>query len=172
MRGWLTGIWTAVAALVLAGPAMSETKTIRMSGPWELFGGSSSKGTGVCGVSTEPEGKYFGLKVFARQTQEMVIHMGGKGFPLAKDQRTNMRMQVDAKPVWEGSGKGFSFDDGDPGVEFVLANNRGPAFFAELMAGSSLKVSLPQAGMPDWVYNLAGTGALANEFNQCLRSLR
>src|SRR5262245_929973 len=58
--------WGILAASVLAAStAWADTRTLAQSGIWEAFGGTTDSGRGVCGISAEPNGRYFGLKLYA-----------------------------------------------------------------------------------------------------------
>ena len=55
----------ALAACLVVASAGAETATLAKSGIWEAFGGKTESGLPVCGISAEPRGRYFGIKLFS-----------------------------------------------------------------------------------------------------------
>ena len=94
----------AIAGWGLAGAALADTKNLARSGSWAAFGGTTTKGLGVCGISGSPGDRYFSLKQFSGydtfivQLQVPTITDGDK---------VGMSLQFDANKLWAATATGF-----------------------------------------------------------------
>src|SRR5213595_2815422 len=99
------GIMAAFAAATLVAAAAdvsAETKPLARAGSWQAFGGTTTKGRGVCGVSAEIATRYFGLKLFAGD-DTFTIQMGTKQWTVTKGEKVGVTMRMDGNPVWRAT---------------------------------------------------------------------
>jgi len=126
----------ALAALALGAfadvtPAEAETKQLAKAQSWEAFGGTTANGRGVCGISAEPGGRYFGVKVFAGNDR-FTIQMGTPEWKqLPPDQKITLHMRFDANAEWNAPGTSFRFEDGDMGLQVFVNRSEMDAFSSE-----------------------------------------
>ena len=158
----------AIAASALGGAALAETKNLARSGSWAAFGGTTTKGLGVCGISGSPGDRYFSLKQFSGydtftvQLQVPSITDGDK---------VGMSLQFDANNVWTATATGFHFEDGDAGLEFTINRSEANRFAYEFESSSQLRIRF-DSGLPQWVMGLQGTMAVSTAFKGCIRDLQ
>jgi len=158
----------AFAGLAVEGTALAETKTLSRSGSWAAFGGTTTKGLGVCGISGSPGDRYFSLKQFSGydtftvQLQVPSITDGDK---------VGMSLQFDANKVWAADATGFHFEDGDAGLEFTINRSEANRFAYEFESSSQLRIDF-DGSLPRWVMGLQGTMAVSTAFKGCIRNLQ
>lgn len=168
MRTGTTFCALALAVLVFSAPTFAETKTLARSGSWAAFGGTTTKGLGVCGISGSPGDRYFSLKQFSGydtftvQLQVPSITDGDK---------VGMSLQFDANNVWTATATGFHFEDGDAGLEFTINRSEASRFAYEFESSSQLRIRF-DSGLPQWVLGLQGTMAVSTAFKGCNRNLQ
>lgn len=159
-----------LAAMLIADPPMAQTRTIVRAGTWEAFGGTTSKGIALCGMSTEANTRYFSIK---RQSGSDVlsVQLGTPQWKLTDGERKQVRLAFDARTARSSAGVGIHFDDGDPGLEFAVSATEIEEFLREFRASAQLTVQFPDANFPDWKVPLSGSSAVADAFQQCVRRL-
>ncbi|MBX3501499.1 MAG: hypothetical protein KF889_18820 [Alphaproteobacteria bacterium] len=160
----------ALALVAIAVSASAETKTLARSGSWEAFGGTATDGTGVCGISAEPGGRYFGLKLFGGQTT-FDIQMGTSQWKIEKGAKVPLTMRFDGHPIWRATATGFHFDDGDAGLQFAVHRNQMENFAREFRDSSQLRIDFKDNQFPAWILGLQGTATVNGAFQSCLRKL-
>lgn len=162
---------SCLLASLWASPSHAKTKTLAQAGSWMAFGGTAEKSNqGVCGISAEPGGRYFGLKFFAGD-DAFTIQMGTKDWKLTDGGRVEMTMQFDAHPMWRGRGTAFHFSDGDAGLELSVKRNQLDRFQLEFRSSSQLQIKF-NGVLPDWRLGLEGTNAVNAAFQTCIRNLK
>ena len=159
-----------LSAMLVVGPAMAQTKTIVRAGTWEAFGGSTSKGAALCGMSTETNTRYFSIKRVGG-SDVMSVQLGTPQWKLTDGERKQVRLAFDSKAARSSAGVGMHFDDGDPGLEFAVPAAEIEEFLREFRAGTQLTVQFPDANFPDWKVPLSGSSAVADAFQQCAKRL-
>jgi len=166
------GSLAAVFGLLLAvADAAAETKTLQRAGSWEAFGGTTTKGRGVCGISAEPAGRYFGLKLFAG-IDTFTIQMGTREWKLEDGRKIPLTLRFDANPTWRATGTAFHFDDGDAGLQFDVNRSEIDNFAREFRDSSKLHIQFENNVLPQWVMGLEGTMAVNGAFQSCMKTLR
>ena len=160
----------ALAASLLVAPAQAETATLAQSGIWEAFGGSTESGRPVCGISAEPGGRYFGLKLFAGN-DTFTIQMGTSEWQLKDDAEVELTMLYDANPGWRATGTVIHFSDGDAGLEFRIKREELERFQREFRTSRQLQIQFTD-GLPDWNLSLDGAGELDGAFQTCIKTLQ
>ncbi len=163
----------AMAALMsaISWPAHGETSLITKSGAWQVFGGTTAGGRPVCGISQSEDGRYFGLKYYARDTT-FTIQMGAKTWRLADGAKQKLQMVLDGGRPWSATGNGIRFGDGDPGLEFTVNRSEIDQFAAQFRAGTVLRVQFTGWDVPEWSLSLAGSNAVMDAFLQCIQGLK
>jgi hypothetical protein len=161
----------ALASCLLASPGHAETKTLAQAGSWMAFGGTAAKsGQGVCGISAEPGGRYFGLKFFAGGSA-FTIQMGTSAWKLTDGGKVEMTMQFDAHSAWRATGTAFHFIDGDAGLEVSVNRNELDRYQSQFRSSSELQIKF-KGVLPDWRLGLEGTNAVNAAFQTCIRNLK
>src|SRR5476651_1124790 len=93
----------ALAVMAGATPATADTTTLAKAQSWEAFGGTTSTGRGLCGISADPGGHYFGVKLFAGNDR-FTLQMGTPEWKqLQPQQKVPVTMRFDANPEWNGN---------------------------------------------------------------------
>lgn len=161
------------ATIALGTAAHAGTKTLARAGSWSAFGGTSSDGVGVCGISAEPAGRYFGLKLFAG-AKTFTIQMGTGQWKslIGKSQKVPVTLRFDNNPIWNAQGTGFIFDDGDPGLEFDVNVKEIGTFGREFRTSSKLAIQFAGNVVPQWIMGLEGTMQLYAAFQNCMDRLK
>ena len=170
IRGALALSALAVTASLALASALAETKTLVRSGPWEAFDGTTSKGNPICGMSTEVDTNYFGIKRIGSDGT-ITIQLGTGRWKLTDGQKMGLNMIFDANPVWRATGTGMHFDDGDPGLEFIINQTETENFMREFRQSAWLVVKFPDGNFADWKLSLSGSSTVNDAFVRCARRL-
>ena len=171
---WGAAVLAVVLAVVLgaASPAAADVRTLAKAQSWETFGGTSSNGTGVCGISASPGGRYFGLKLFAGNDR-FAIQVGTpdwKQLPL--DVKVPVTMRFDANGEWNAQGTSFRFNDGDMGLQLYVNRSEINTFSSEFRDSSVLRLKFADSRLKPWVVGLEGTSQVHSAFVTCIRTLK
>jgi hypothetical protein len=161
----------ALGLLAISGSVSADTKTLARAGSWEAFGGTTINGRGVCGVSAEPAGRYFGLKLFAGGTT-FTIQMGTKEWKLENGTKLPLTLRFDNNSPWTATGTVFHYEDGDAGLQFTVKREEIDTFAQEFRASSTLRIQFENNMPAPWVLGLEGTMAVNSAFQNCMKSLK
>jgi hypothetical protein len=161
----------ALGLLAISADASADTKTLARAGSWEAFGGTTTGGRGVCGISAEPAGRYLGLKLFAGG-QTFTIQMGTSAWKLDKGRKVELTLRFDNNPTWRATGTAFLFDDGDAGLQFDVNRAEIDTFAREFRDSSTLRIVFQDNVLPQWIMGLEGTMAVNSAFQSCMKSLK
>jgi hypothetical protein len=157
-----------VAGITL--PGLAETTLITKIGAWQAFGGTTSGGRPVCGVSQSAGDGYFGLKFYAGDTT-FTIQIGNKTWRFENGAKQKLQMTLDANRPWTATGTGMHFNDGDAGLEFTINRSEIDKFAAQFRNSTLLRVQLGGPTAEDWSVSLAGSNAVTDAFLQCIEGL-
>src|SRR5690349_9370239 len=169
VRSMTGGIFATATALVLcaaASGAAAETNLITRAGAWQAFGGTTSGGHPVCGVSQSAGDGYFGLKFYAGDST-FTIQLGNKAWRLANGATQALQMTLDTNRPWNATGTGMHFNDGDAGLEFTISRSEIDTFAEQFPNSTLLRVKLAGPNGEDWSVSLAGSNAVTDAFLQC-----
>jgi hypothetical protein len=166
----IVGVLSAAVATLAPMAVSSKTSTIARAGVWEAFGGTTSKGGGICGMSTEVDQRYFGIKRVA-ESAIVSIQVGTSQWKLADGQKMAVRIVFDTNTPRDSSAVGMHFEDGDAGLEFYIEQAETENFLQEFRKSSRLLVQFPDGNFADWKLSLAGSTAVSDAYQQCLRKL-
>jgi hypothetical protein len=170
MKG--TGIIAAMAVLALtAADASADTKALARAGSWEAFGGTTTQGRGVCGISAEVNKRYFGMKLFAGN-DTFTIQLGTGAWTVTDGEKIDITMRLDNNPIWRATATAFHFEDGDAGLQYTINRAELDNFAREFRNSSTLKLQFQGGRFPDWVMGLEGTMAVNGAFQTCVRGLK
>lgn len=161
----------ALGSMAFATVASADTNSLARAGSWEAFGGTTTGGRGVCGVSAEPAGRYFGLKLFAGG-DTFTIQMGTKEWTLENGTKVPLTLRFDNNTVWHATGTVFHFDDGDAGLQYSVRRAEIDNFAREFRDSSTLRIQFENNRLPQWVIGLEGTLAVNSAFQNCMKSLK
>jgi hypothetical protein len=171
MHPWKTAIVASMAAMAFASPAFADTHVISRAGPWEAFGGTTTSGRPVCGVSSSSGGRYFGLKYFNGDSTA-TIQLGSNKWKIENKAKQKLELRFDANKPWYATGTGFHFNDGDAGLEFTIKREEIDEFMREFRDSSALRIDFTGSDASAWSNSLSGTSALVGTFQQCVKELR
>jgi hypothetical protein len=170
MTGRIFAKAAALAVCLAASGAAAETSLITRAGAWQAFGGTTSSGRPVCGVSQSAGERYFGLKYYSGDTT-FTIQMGTKSWRIENGAQQKLQMTLDGNRPWTATGTGMHFNDGDAGVEFTISRNELDQFAVEFRNSSSLRVQFSSLDAAEWTLSLSGSNAVTGAFLQCIEGL-
>jgi hypothetical protein len=170
MTGGMFAKAAALAVGLAASGAAAETSLITRAGAWQAFGGTTTSGRPVCGVSQSAGERYFGLKYYSGDST-FTIQMGAKSWHIENGAKQKLQMILDGNRPWTATGTGMHFNDGDAGLEFTISRNELDQFSAEFRSSSSLRVQLSGSDSAEWSLSLAGSNAVTGAFLQCIEGL-
>jgi hypothetical protein len=159
-------------AIATVSVALAETTTLARSGAWEVFGGTTTKtNRALCGMSSETDGRYFGMKLFSGD-QTFTIQLGRSAWKIENGNKQKVQLRFDGNSPWNADGTGMHFDDGDAGLEFTVERAELATFMKEFRQSAALYVSFTGSNAKPWTIGLDGTNALADTFQQCNSKLK
>jgi len=165
-------VGAALVAGAVTSAALAETKPLARSGLWEAFGGTTSKGNPVCGISTGlDDGKYYGVKLFSGD-KTFTIQLGWKEWKLEDKTKHSFTMRFDNNSPWRANGTGMHFDDGDAGLEITVNVDEVNQFNYEFKSSNRLYINFDTPGLASWNLSLQGTSAVSDAFQTCIRNMR
>jgi hypothetical protein len=170
----MTFVRSFLVALPLMGvalPGQAETSLITKAGAWQAFGGKTTGGRPVCGVSQSAGDRYFGLKFYAGDST-FTVQLGAKSWRLENGAKQKLQMILDGNRPWTATGTAMHFGDGDAGLEFTINRSEIDQFAAEFRTSGSLRVQFTDWDVPEWSLSLAGSNAVTDAFLQCIIGLR
>lgn len=167
-RGSLAAMILVVS---LASPsAYADTKTLASAGAWNAFGGTTTSGRPVCGLSSSGAGKYFGLK-FYKGDDTLTIQLGNSNWQIKDKAKQRVTMRIDNNSRWTATATGMHFNDGDAGLEFEISRSEISRFIQEFRDGGAIILTFPDSNAVDWSGSLAGTGTVISTFRRCISDI-
>lgn len=165
-------VGTAVATLMSASPLRAETSILARAGGWEAFGGTTSKGRSVCGMSqATADGRYFGVKWFDG-LDTLVLQLKWRNWDILDGAQQVLTMVFDGYKPWYVTAMGVHFADGDAGLEFTINKEEVEEFASEFRNAGTLRLQFARGKAKEWVVSLAGTNAVSESFRRCTRKLK
>ena len=165
---------TLAAASVIAlcaGVARAEVTTFSRAGTWEAFGGTSNSGQSLCGVSTEGDGKYVGVKYY-RGDASLTLQLSNKTWTVKDGAKVSVTMKFDDESPWKATATAFHMSDGDAALQFEISENQLDRWMAEFRRSYNLIIGFPNDKVADWRASLRGTSAIADSMSECLRAMK
>jgi hypothetical protein len=160
----------ALAVFLVASGAAAETSLITRSGAWQAFGGTTTSGRPLCGVSQSTGELYFGLKFYSGDST-FTVQIGAKSWRIANGAQRKLQMVLDGNRPWLATGTGMHFSDGDAGLEFTIDRSKIDQFAAQFRGGNALHVQFAAPDATEWSLSLAGSSAVTDAFLQCIEGL-
>ncbi len=171
MRLRLIAAAATSVALLVAVPLRADTSILARAGNWEAFGGTTTQGKPVCGVSqTMDDGRYVGVKFF-NGDDTFTLQIGWKQWRINDGDKQAIHMTLDSNALWKATATGFHFNDGDAGLEFTINARELDEFVREFRNSSVMRLQFPGSGAQDWSVSLSGTSAVSDAFDRCRRNL-
>jgi hypothetical protein len=126
----------ALAAMSIGAPdVFADTQTLARAGSWSAFGGTTTSGRPVCGVSSSGDGRYFGLK-FYKGDDTLTIQLGSSSWTIENKSKQRVTMRIDSNSRWTATAVGMHFNDGDAGLEFEINHRELDRFVREFRSGA------------------------------------
>jgi hypothetical protein len=165
-------ILAAAAALcATAQAAWADTHVLSSAGEWEAFGGTTTSGRPVCGMSSSTNGRYLGVKYFSGDTT-WTVQLGTTAWTVENGAKQRLEMQFDENAPWNATGTGMHFNDGDAGIEYTISRDELDQFVSEFRGSAFLYIRFLGSNVASWTSALAGTQTLGEVFNRCVRELK
>ena len=161
----------AVAICLYAQAGWADTHTLARAGAWSAFGGTTTSGRPVCGMSSSSNGRYFGLKYFEGDNT-LTIQLGSNTWKVKNGDKQKLVMRFDNESPWNATGTGMHFNDGDAGLEFSINRKELDEFMREFRDSNTLNITFTGSNAAAWHGSLAGTQTITSNFNNCIRTLR
>ncbi len=171
MRLRLIAAAATSVVLVAAAPLRADTSILARAGNWEAFGGTTTQGKPVCGVSqTMDDGRYVSVKFF-NGDDTFTLQIGWKQWRIKDGDKQAIHMTLDSNALWKATATGFHFNDGDAGLEFTIIARELDEFVREFRNSSVMRLQFPGSGAQDWSVSLSGTSTVSDAFDRCRRNL-
>jgi hypothetical protein len=158
----------AGAFVAFAMAASADTKTLARAGSWEMFGGTTTNGRGVCGISAEVKNRYFSLKFFAGNST-FIVQLGTPAWKIANGEKVGRTLRSDNNSPWQATGTTFTSGDGDAGPQYTVKNEELDVFAREFRTSSLLKLQFDSGRFPPWTMGLEDTMVVEAAFQTCIR---
>lgn len=158
-------VLAALAALA-ATPAAAEVKTFAEAGGWEAFGGLSSDGTPVCGVSTSSDTSFFTLKYFKGDTV-LTVQLSDSTWKGKLGDKIPVAMKFDDNPTWRATATTIKLGH-DFGLEFTVNAKVIGDWMDEFKESDKLYVVFPDSSVDNWVADLGGTKIIGEQMEKCV----
>ena len=158
----------AALGVLVATPAIADTRTLATAGAWKAFGGTSNDGTPVCGVSASGKGLFFSLKIF-KGDDEMTAQLGSSEWKIKDGGKQKLTMRFDNEKPWNATATGFHFKDGDAGLEFSVPLKNLELFITEFARSQKLRINFDGSNVDSWSADLTGTAAITSAFAACAK---
>lgn len=171
MRAKIGVATVALTTCLAIGSAGAATSTLAESGAWKAFGGTTESDKPVCGVSTSPEDKYFGLKLFSG-SETFTIQISVKQWKVSDKAKYPLTMRFDARTPWTATGTGMHFPDGDPGLEYEVKKQELDTFMREFRNSKKMLIQLKQKGLAPLRLDISDVSTLTDRFESCNRDMK
>lgn len=163
----------ALAAALLLAPTMAyaDVKILASAQGWDAFGGTTTNGTAVCGISKDFKTKYFSVKLFSGR-DTITMQLSNKDWPLQPKAEYDVTMTFDRNKPWRATGVGFQFNDGDMGIEYTIRRQELAEFNREFVASSAVVLHLAKPGAQSWTIDLSGVDDVRHAYVTCSNELK
>ena len=155
----------------MPAPARADTYTLGRFGEWEAFGGTSTTGQPVCGVSTGwSDGRYFAIKYWQGR-DNFVVQMMSRDWRFAPGTQIPISLQFDALSPWTATVR-TSQASATPGMmaEFNVPFGRLENVLREFRLAYAGKLTFSGMDRP-WVLDLTGSNAASQTMDGCVQRL-
>lgn len=164
----------AALGLLVAGlgatQARAEVSTFAQVGSWKAFGGTSTNGKMLCGMSSSSGGKWFGVKYF-KGNSNFTVQLSNKSWTVKDGSKVSLSMRFDRESPWRATATTFHMSDGDPAIEFEVGRDQMGNWLREFRGAQTLVLSFPNADVSDWRADLTGTDRIAGEMQRCMQMI-
>jgi hypothetical protein len=165
----LTAITLAAAGAPVAVPvaAQAQIQTYYHAGAWDAFSGRNDKGGAVCGIgNTNPaDNRRFSIRLDIGSS-EPLFSASKPDWTIPDNTRVRVVMQVGLNTPWieQATGHGHTIDwTGD--------RNAMASFDQQFRGAASMTLTFPDGNEPPWSISLAGSSAISDTFDRCVRDL-
>jgi hypothetical protein len=155
-----------------AGTAAAQTRTIGVFGAWEAFGGATTDGRPVCGVSSSfPDGRYFGIKYWRGQDR-FTVQLIKPSWQIPAGTRVPLAVQFDQQAPWTATASGFpATTTAGAFIEFTVPFARLENFLREFRLANTASVNFQSGNEPAWRLTLSGSNAASQALDECVRRM-
>ena len=171
MRRAVTICSLALATLMATPAAQAEVTVFSRVGTWQAFGGTNKAGQAVCGVATQGDGKYIGIKYY-RGDDSLTVELSNETWKVTDGTKVSVTMKFDNESPWTARATAYHMSDGDAALQFDINQNQLDRWLAEFRRSYNLIVGFPNDKVPDWQASLRGTSAIADSMAECLRVMK
>jgi hypothetical protein len=160
----------AVALLCVSATAAAQVRTFARQNGWSAYGGNTSEGRKVCGMSAEGGGRYLGIKYFEGDSH-VTIQLSKNTWRVKRGLRVNVEMQFDRFTPWTAQAEAVHLGR-DDGLQFMVGRRGIAQFTNEFVRSNTLFVRFPdEREIEDWRADLAGTPTVATAWAACIEAM-
>ena len=165
--GVLLRIVVALLVICAAWPLRAETQRLDKAAYWNLFAGTTTGGTVVCGISTSfPDGRYFMLKWFFGH-DHLTFQASKPGWKIPPGVQAPVSLKFDdIEEPWSGIAVGHEHDA--TMLEWRLPNANIRKFIHDFTVSGYMDLNFVSGSEPPWPINLTGNSAMVNKMVACV----
>jgi hypothetical protein len=167
MRFLLIAIFATLGVLFCGTSAIADTRTLATQGAWKAYGGRSTDGTQVCGMSVSgDQGRSLHIKYYDG-TNDLSLQAFKESWRIPVGTRFPVIMRVDGRSPWHVP---QAYGRGDL-VEWRVSLSQGDSFLSEFRFGTNLNIAFPSGSEAPWTASLSGSNAITSVFITCIQSM-
>lgn len=157
----------ALAIAVVPAGAVAQVQTYYHAGAWDAFSGRTDKGAAVCGIGSTmpPDDRRLSISFDIGGTSTD-FSASKPDWAIPADTRVTVVMQIGLNTPWteQGAGNGHSID-------WTLTPDVMGAFDHQFRGASLMTLTFPNGNEPPWTISLAGSSAISDTIERCVRDL-
>jgi hypothetical protein len=168
----LAACTAALTMLCLCAPAAAQVRELAQAGGWSAYGGTSSDGRQVCGMSVSGGGRWIGIKYFEGDSN-VAIQLSKSTWTVRDGLKVKVTMQFDDLSPWTARAISFHMEDGDGALQLNISSDDIGQFAQEFVRSDTLYVRFPdQDDIEDWQADLDGTPTVTRAWVRCLKHMQ
>ena len=158
-----------LVALTVGSPpaANAQLQSYYHAGAWDAFSGRNNKGGAVCGVGNTNVAYNRRLSIrFEIGGSDSVFSASKPDWSIPDNTPIRVVMQVGLGTPWtqQATGHGHSID-------WLIDRTAMQAFDQQFRGAPSMTLTFPDGNEPSWTISLAGSSAISDAFDRCVRDL-
>jgi hypothetical protein len=158
-------IFAAVATLLIADPAMAETRQTYKSGFWSTFDGTANNGVPVCGMVASGPNRAIGVKYFLG-SDSITVHIVKDNWSIPNGTQVHMKLQFSGETPWNVRGRGYGNL-----IEFDIRGENIGLFMREFRNSARGAISFLNGNEEGWTINLTGSSTATSILTRCMNIL-
>ena len=147
----------------------SDVKVVARAGGWEAFGGITSNGQAVCGVSIEGRESWFSLKYF-KGDKFLTVQLGDSEWRGEAGDKVTVSMRFDDGKPWRAEATAFKLDK-ETALEFTVDADNAGDWMTDFKDSDKLRIVFVDTKLPAWTANLKGANEVGEAMEDCLEAM-